>query len=343
MIGGECIEVVSSFVYLGLKFNYNNKWKVAQKDLYDRASRAMFALFKKCKAKHLSHDLIADVFEKTITPILTYGCEIWGFENNDIVMKLQMRFYKLLLHLKPGTPSAMIFGELKKFPVTLDIKSRMLNFWFKLISSESQNKLTFHVYNCLHKLFLSGSHQNLYVQHIKKTLIEIGMHDLWLSHDVSNINFNWFKLHVKESLKNVYIQEWYSLIDNNSIFINYRMLKNEFCEEPYLTKIPSSCAISLLRFRVTNNYLPVNRLRYQNIPRYDRKCEKCNLNEIGDEFHYLFVCPFFSDTRKECMPTRFYVNPNTIKYRQLFVSSNRRILLKTKHFIDIINKSLKDS
>ena len=126
------------------------------------------------------------------------------------------------------------------------------------------------------------------------------MHDLWLSHDVSNISFNWFKLHVKESLKNAYIQEWYSLIDNNSIFINYRILKNEFCEEPYLTKIPSSCAISLLRFRVTNNYLPVNRLRYQNILRYDRKCEKCNLNEIGDEFHYLFVCPFFSDTSLGC-------------------------------------------
>ena len=135
MIGEECIEVVSSFVYLGLKFNYNNKWKVALKDVYDRASRAMFALFKKCKAKHPSHDLIADVFEKTITPILTYGCEIWGFENNDTVLKLQMRFYKLLLHLKPGTPSALIFGELKKFQVTLDIKSRMLNVWFKMISS----------------------------------------------------------------------------------------------------------------------------------------------------------------------------------------------------------------
>ena len=254
-----------------------------------------------------------------------------------------MRFYKLLLRLKPSTPSAMIFGELQKFPVTLDIKSRMLNFWFKMISLESQNKLTFHVYNCLHKLFLTGSHQSMYIKHIKKTLIEIGMHDLWLSHDVSNINFNWFKLQVKDSLKNLFLQEWYSLIDNDSIYINYKMLKPEFCKDPYLIELPSNCALSLLKFRVINNAMPVNRLRYQNIPRYDRKCEKCILNEIGDEFHYLFVCPFFNESRKECIPTRFYKNPNTLKYRQLFASSNKCILLKTKHFIDIINKSLKDS
>ena len=121
------------------------------------------------------------------------------------------------------------------------------------------------------------------------------------------------------------------------------MLKPEFCKDPYLIELPPNCALSLLKFRVTNNAMPVNILRYQNIPRYDRKCEKCDLNEIGDEFHYLFVCPFFNDSRKKCIPKRYYKNPNTLKYRQLFSSSNKCILLKTKHFIDIINKSLKDS
>ena len=46
-IGEETIEVVSSFVYLGLKLNYNNKMNVALRDLSDRASRAMFSLMKK--------------------------------------------------------------------------------------------------------------------------------------------------------------------------------------------------------------------------------------------------------------------------------------------------------
>ena len=43
---GQSLEVVFEFQYLGVCFNYNNKFKVAQKSLYDKASRAMFGLLK---------------------------------------------------------------------------------------------------------------------------------------------------------------------------------------------------------------------------------------------------------------------------------------------------------
>ena len=29
-----------------------------------------------------------------------------------------------------------------------------------------------------------------------------------------------------------------------------------------------------------------------NIPRENRKCNLCNLEEIGDEFHYILNCPY---------------------------------------------------
>ena len=73
-IGGEIIEVVSNFHYLGLKLDYNNRMNVAHKDLFDRANRTMFALLKKCKTLNLPIDIILDMFDKTIEPILTYGC-----------------------------------------------------------------------------------------------------------------------------------------------------------------------------------------------------------------------------------------------------------------------------
>ena len=47
MIGNERLEVVSDFSYLGIRLNYNNRMNVTQKDVYDRASRAMFSLLKK--------------------------------------------------------------------------------------------------------------------------------------------------------------------------------------------------------------------------------------------------------------------------------------------------------
>ena len=93
-IGEETIEVVSDFVYLGMKLNYNNRMRVAQKDLYDRASRAMFLLLKKCKSNNVPVDIVLDLFDKTILPVLTYGCEVWGFDNTDIINKLQRNFFQ---------------------------------------------------------------------------------------------------------------------------------------------------------------------------------------------------------------------------------------------------------
>ena len=30
----------------------------------------------------------------------------------------------------------------------------------------------------------------------------------------------------------------------------------------------------------------------------DRLCAKCSSADIGDEFHYVFSCPFFAESRK---------------------------------------------
>jgi hypothetical protein len=41
-----------------------------------------------------------------------YGCEIWGFGNNDILEKVHLKFCKIILHLKATTPNCMMYGEL---------------------------------------------------------------------------------------------------------------------------------------------------------------------------------------------------------------------------------------
>ena len=41
-----------------------------------------------------------------VKPILLYGCEVWGFSNNDMIEDVHLKFCKLLLHLKSSTPSS---------------------------------------------------------------------------------------------------------------------------------------------------------------------------------------------------------------------------------------------
>jgi hypothetical protein len=42
-------------------------------------------------------------------------------------------FCKSLLHLKSTTPSNMIYGELGRYPLEIDIKSRIISSWARII------------------------------------------------------------------------------------------------------------------------------------------------------------------------------------------------------------------
>ena len=172
------------------------------------------------------------------------------------------------------------------------------------------------------------------------SLIEVGMPHLWISQNVSNIKLSVFKSHIKQCFQDLFIQHWYSQIDSESIYLNYRIFKSTFQQNHFFKSLPNDCAIALVRFRTTNNLLPVNVLRFEGIPRPERLCTICNMNVTGDEFHYLFICPFFKEKRSELLPKYYFEFPNVNKFNELFNSSNKTLLLKLKHFTYFINKSL---
>ena len=78
--------------------------------------------------------------------ILSYGSEIWGFGNLDILEKVQLKFYKYIFNLKTSTPSAMIYGELGILPLRIDIQCRMISFWARINEhvEENERKLSPH-------------------------------------------------------------------------------------------------------------------------------------------------------------------------------------------------------
>lgn len=55
---------------------------------------------------------------------------------------------------------------------------------------------------------------------------------------------------------------------------------------------------SLTRFRLSSHKLEIERGRYFNIAKEDRKCKFCNLGSIENEYNFLLICPLYSDLRK---------------------------------------------
>jgi len=185
----EILEVVSYFLYLGIRLNYNNRMKVAQKDIYDRASRAMFSLLKKGKQKNLPVDVMIDMFDKMIVPILTYGCEVWGFTDADIANRLQLKFLKIIFRLRRSTPSYMVYGETGVYPIDVTIKNRIINFWMKLVSNEHDSKLSSLVYKCLYKLYRQGTHECFYLKYIHQALIDLGLAIRYIHQQITTQSF----------------------------------------------------------------------------------------------------------------------------------------------------------
>ena len=152
-----------------------------------------------------------------------------------------------------------------------------------------------------------------------------------LDHTVTNIN--WLCKEVQTPLQMQYIQDWYSIVDNSPKCINYRLFKTEFKTESYFTELHSKFYIPIARFRTTNHRLQIERGRWENIERSQTICHLCDRNNLGDEFHYLFWCDFFHETRKLYLPKYYQRHPNTLNFRKRMSQKNVKILQQLSRFI----------
>ena len=91
---------------------------------------------------------------------------------------------------------------------------------------------------------------------------------------------------------------------------------------------------------LANHCMPIVRGKYANTAVDERKCELCDLddlyNQIWDEFHYLFNCPFFREDRDRYMKRIYYTSPKMYKMTQLINYVSDKEMLDLGKFISII-------
>ena len=91
----------------------------------------------------------------------------------------------------------------------------------------------------------------------------------------------------------------------------------------------------MTKFRCSNNKLPANQNRFSE-ETSDKLCNKCDLEDLGDEFHYLFKCNFFERNRKMYIQNDFTNRPNTLKMKELFNSTDSKVQSNLCKFISVI-------
>ena len=132
---GKQIETVSYYKYLGLLISTRMNWSMAIRTLSEQARKAMFKIInieKQCNGLPPKTSLL--LFDKLIKAVLLYESDIWGFQSNYYIEKIQLNYCKLLLGVKSSTNTSAVLGECGRLPLSIDFKCKCVKYWLKLIT-----------------------------------------------------------------------------------------------------------------------------------------------------------------------------------------------------------------
>jgi hypothetical protein len=143
--------------------------------------------------------------------------------NNDILERVHLKFCKLLLNLKTSTPSYMIYGELGRYHIEIDIKVRLISFWTKLCCGK-ESKLSAIMYKLCFQMSVEDRCHFLWLNKISNILNECSMSNIWNTQTF--LNSTWLINTVKLKLRDQFEQTWHSLIDDSPKANNLSFLKH---------------------------------------------------------------------------------------------------------------------
>jgi len=136
------IEYVSSYKYLGFNFAKSGSYFTMRRHLVNQANKALHLLYKRLYNLHLPFDLAIKLFDHTIVPILTYSCEVWGYEDLALIERVHCNILRKLFKLRKSAPLYMLYGETRRYPLSIVIKSKIIGYWLSLLKGDT-SKLSF--------------------------------------------------------------------------------------------------------------------------------------------------------------------------------------------------------
>ena len=148
-----------SHIYI-LFSSHSNSHKEHIKYAESGANRALYSVLgylnQSNVLKQTPPPVTLKLFDSLVLPILDYGSEIWGISNStEALEKVQLRFFKTILGVRPQTASHAVPGELARFPLIIRFQCKNIKYWCKLWRKK-QNSLVRKSYDLLVHLHNMG-------------------------------------------------------------------------------------------------------------------------------------------------------------------------------------------
>ena len=105
----------------------NGKFNKAKNSLCLQAKRVVFAIKRiLTKLKSPPIQVSLHLFNTIAKPLFCYGCEIWGFQNDYEIERVELNYMKYILHLPENFA---VGGEIGQFPIHLFWIGSILKYW----------------------------------------------------------------------------------------------------------------------------------------------------------------------------------------------------------------------
>ena len=83
----------------------------------NKLRKLIFAVYCRTNNLNLPIDLQLKLFDHTVLPILTYACDVWVYENLDIIGRVHTEFLRKITKCRKSTPINMLYAELGRYPL----------------------------------------------------------------------------------------------------------------------------------------------------------------------------------------------------------------------------------
>ena len=160
---GKPIEEVSTYKYL---VNVISKIQNPGQDIFtqnysrlsNQARKAVFGLKRKIQMiGQIPPHMMFELFEKMITPILSYGSDIWGLNqgSSEALDKVFLYFVRCVLQIKGNTNNVITLRECGRVPPSVSCRASTICFMNR-VSSMPDTTLVKQVQNSLMNLHDQG-------------------------------------------------------------------------------------------------------------------------------------------------------------------------------------------
>jgi len=137
------LEEVNSYKYLGIGIHHKLNWNYSIDKRIIGGWKAYYGLENNCKSTELwSWDKKKFLFETLVTPVILYGCEVWGCsisrESWRKIQQIQKNFITYNLKIKRNTPYPILLVETSLSPIESMAMTRYLMYKNKLNNMEDK-------------------------------------------------------------------------------------------------------------------------------------------------------------------------------------------------------------